>query len=116
MPNHDISHHSNTKLQPARTWRRHSLFIRLMLTLLSMIGIALWITFLTPSHILFVFPFIILCSYFVYMTTGFINRRLQIYSTLFVFFLLIINYIVGFDLLNTVLLLSFIIGLSLLFK
>ncbi len=98
--------------------RSKTLFVRnnklLFLTGLLII-ITLWIYFIPPINIFTIAPVILFLTLFVSLFTDF-NKKLQIFSTIFIFLFLTISYLVGFDLISTTILLSFIIVLSTLFK
>lgn len=74
-----------------------------------------WIYFIPPINALAIIPVIIFLTLFVLLLTDF-DKKLQIFSTMFTFLFLTISYTVGFDLISTTILLSFIIVLSTLFK
>ena len=98
--------------------RTKTLFVRnnkLLLLFGLAVIIILWIYFIPPVNILTVGPIIILLTVFVILLTDF-NKKLQIFSTIFTLVLLTLSYTVGFDLISTTILLSFIIVLSTLFK
>lgn len=80
-----------------------------------LVTITLWIYFIPPVNILTIIPVIVFFTLFILLLTDF-NKKLQIFSTLFTFLFLTISYTVGFDLMSTTILLSFIIVLSTLFK
>lgn len=77
--------------------------------------IAGWIYFVPPTSILTVFPLVFFLTLIVFYISAF-NRKLQVFSSLFVFLLLAISFFTGFDIISTLLLLSFIIVLSTLFN
>jgi hypothetical protein len=98
--------------------RTKTLFVRnnklLFLTGLLII-ITLWIYFIPPINVFTIAPVIIFITLFILLLTGF-NKKLQIFATIFIFLFLTISYSVGFDIISTTILLSFIIVLSTLFK
>lgn len=82
-------------------------------------GLVMTIVFMvlltSPNNPLLVGAIIILASAIAYILASlFLPLKKAILPPLFVAVLLVLNYIIGFDLLNTILLLCFIIGLSLL--
>lgn len=98
--------------------RTKTLFVRnnkLLFLIGLIVIIILWISFIPPVNIFTIAPAIILLTFFVLLLTDF-NKKLQIFTTLFTFSFLTISYTVGFDLISTTILLSFIIVLSTLFK
>jgi hypothetical protein len=77
--------------------------------------IVLMVLLTSPDNPLLVGAIIILASAIAYILASlFLPLKKAILPPLFVAVLLVLNYIIGFDLLNTILLLCFIIGLSLL--
>lgn len=98
--------------------RTKVLFIRnnKLFFLAGLLGIiAVWIYFIPPANLFAIFPIILFITLFILLLTDF-NKKLQIFTTLFTFLFLMISYTVGFDLISTIILLSFIIVLSTLFK
>jgi len=78
---------------------------------------ALMVRFVPPSNVFVVFLFIALVSTAVFTMTGYTgSKRIQAMATAFIFLQLSINYAIGFDVINTILLISFIIAVSKLFK
>lgn len=78
--------------------------------------LAAWIYFIPPSNSLAVIPFILLMTSILSILTSYFGRKIHVFSTIFVFSFLLMSYSIGFDLINTLVLLSFIIVLSTLFK
>lgn len=88
-----------------------------ILFIVILIGIlAAWIYFIPPSNSWAVYAFIVVLTCIFSIITSFLGTKIQYFSTLFIFLFLIMSYIIGFDIINTLVLLSFIIGLSTLFK
>ncbi len=77
--------------------------------------ITLWIYFIPPVHLIAIVPLIFFLTMFVLLLADF-NKKLQLFSTVFTLLFLSISYTVGFDIISTIILLSFIIVLSTLFK
>ncbi|OGK38549.1 hypothetical protein A3F03_03305 [Candidatus Roizmanbacteria bacterium RIFCSPHIGHO2_12_FULL_41_11] len=90
----------------------------------KLVGLALLIVFLIvyayyvpPQNLFLVLPFILFLSIAIYiMTSFFLNIKIRQLTTLAVFLFFLINYWVGFQILNTILLVCFIIGLAILIK
>lgn len=80
-------------------------------TLVLILGLLLWK--IPPSNIIIISFFIVITTLVVYLATDFVRyKSLKIVLTLFTPLVLILSYAVGFDIINTLLLLSFIIALS----
>ena len=82
---------------------------------------AIYIVFFTkPDSIYIVILLILIVTFLVYTVltvfSKFVNTSIRYLVTLFIGMFLLINYLAGFQLINTILLISFIIGLSLLTK
>lgn len=75
-----------------------------------------WIYFVPPNNSFAVMPFIVLLTSIFSLVFSFFGKKTHVFSTLFIFSFLIMSYFIGFDVINTLVLLSFIIGLSTLFK
>ena len=78
--------------------------------------IFLYIKLISPTTITVIVPLVILVSITTYYFTSWFSKRVQILTTLFIFTFFILNVFVGFDLINTILLLSFIITVAIFFK
>ncbi len=101
------THKSQRKI--GNMWRLIFFFVEISL-------ISILIFFFPPANILFIVSLIILITALSYTITFFLGKTAQILIAIFVFLFLSISYYIGFDLINTLLLASFIIGLSQLFK
>ena len=101
------------------TNRTHKVFFRdnkyIFLLLLICILVS-WVYFVPPATPLAVIPFILLLTSIFFITASVFNTKIQFFSTLFFLLFLSLSYLIGFDLINTIVLLSFIIGLSTLFR
>lgn len=87
----------------------------MLLVLLLILAAMVW--FVPPQHISIVAVFIGIATFFIFLLSGFTrSRRIRFIAPLFTFLFLSLNYFVGFELMNTILLISFIIAVSLLFK
>ena len=91
------------------------------LTLISIILLgfllAAIVFFVPPTHFVIVFAMIVISTYIVYLGASyFVIKKFQYIAALSIFLFLLINYLVGFDLINTILLLSFIIGMTVIVK
>jgi len=85
--------------------------------LLLLIGfMGAWVYFVPPATPLAVIPFILVLTSIFFILSSFFNAKIQFFSTLFFLLFLSLSYLIGFDLINTIVLLSFIIGLSTLFR
>ncbi len=80
---------------------------------ISSVLLAVIFAFIPPSNPLVVICVVAIATSIVYTTTSFLKRpKLTIIFTSFTLLFLVITYLVGFDIMNTILLLSFIIALS----
>jgi hypothetical protein len=101
-------------------WKRFNRKIPVDLKLISIIpliiGLICIVLFL-PNKPIYVILFTILLSGFSYLVSSyFVRQKYQILISLFILLFLTINYIVGFEIINTLLLASFIIGMAKIFK
>src|SRR3989344_4468126 len=87
-----------------------------LIFLIVEIGAILTLIFFIVPNIIFTVILILLITMLAYTVTYFLGKKVQILTSIFVFTFLSISYYVGFDLINTLLLASFIIGLSQLFR
>lgn len=83
--------------------------------LIGLIAMLLWVP---PSNVIFVGAFILLVSLLCLYAVSFFSsdKRDYVLAALFGATFLTINWIAGFDVLNTILLICFIIGLKILLK
>jgi len=66
-----------------------------------------------PSNMIIITFFIVITTLIVFFATGlFRYKPIQLIMTLFTPLVMILSYVIGFDIINTLLLLSFIIALS----
>lgn len=73
--------------------------------------------FIPPQHIVAIIILIIsVTAWGYFVSCYFVQKKYRYIIAFSIFLFLCINYIVGFDLINTVLLASFIIGLTLIIK
>lgn len=80
-------------------------------------GIIFMLFFTEPASLYIVVVFILLATLLTFTLSNRLRRRkYQYLITLFVFSLLTMNYLAGFQVLNTILLISIIIGLAVLVK
>ena len=105
------SHHKTHKSIRSITnlWRTATL-------LTEMAAIFSLVFFIAPSNIVYIISLILLITALSYTATFFLGKKTQILIAIFIFAFLSISYYIGFDLINTLLLASFIIGLSQLFR
>lgn len=82
--------------------------IAIIISLAVVIGLMIWL--IPPSNMFLVSLTIFLITLFCYVLTGLISRRIQIATTLFIPLFFSLNLLVGFEILNTVLLGSIIIA------
>lgn len=75
-----------------------------------------WIYYVPPSNDFAVLAFILLITGIFSILFSHFGQKAHVFSTFFIFIFLLMSYFIGFDLINTLVLLSFIIGLSTLFK
>ena len=87
-----------------------------LIFLIVEIGAILTLIFFIVPNIIFTIILILLITMLAYTVTYFLGKKVQILNAIFVFAFLSISYYIGFDLINTLLLASFIIGLSQLFR
>lgn len=86
-----------------------------ILFLIGMLGYSFY--FIPPMNIVVVIGIILLATLITYLISSyFVAKKFQYIAAFSLFLFLFINYLVGFDILNTVLLVSFIIGLALIVK
>ena len=100
--------HKNLR-KTGNMWRTVTLFTEIVL-------IFTLIFFIAPTNIVYIISLILLFTAFSYTVTFFLGKKARILTAIFVFAFLSISYYIGFDLINTLLLASFIIGLSQLFR
>ncbi|OGK62315.1 hypothetical protein A2334_02160 [Candidatus Roizmanbacteria bacterium RIFOXYB2_FULL_38_10] len=89
------------------------------LLLLTILGcfICYSLLFLEPNGFPIIFAFSICVSLFVFfLTTYFVKKKDSILLSIFLFILLFINASIGFNWLNTLLLLSFVLGIRFLIQ
>lgn len=103
-------HNSN---RGTKNFFRNNTFLFLSVLVLSGIG---WVYYIPPSGPFAVVPFIILLTGICSLIASFFGKKIHLFTTLFVFLFLLMSYFIGFDVINALVLLSFIIGLSTLFK
>src|SRR5690606_21452616 len=85
--------------------------------LIVLIGILVgWVYYIPPSNDFAVLAFILLITSIFSIITSHFGQKVHVFSTLFICSFLLMSYYIGFDLINTLVLISFIIGLSTLFK
>ncbi|PIZ64188.1 hypothetical protein CO051_01470 [Candidatus Roizmanbacteria bacterium CG_4_9_14_0_2_um_filter_39_13] len=102
------------KLHRRTTQRLQSTKPLVLLILVSCLLIM--IIFIPPVNILIISLGIIASTVIAYLTSSyFLSRKRQIMTTSFVFFSLTMSFLLGFELFNTLLLLSFIIVVAKLF-
>ncbi|MBP7967346.1 hypothetical protein KAZ66_03665 [Candidatus Woesebacteria bacterium] len=90
-----------------------SLIMFIFITILTF----LYVWFIPPFNMLVIIPFIFLLTSAIYIGAGFfLKKKYQVLCAVFVASFLLLNGLIGFDLINTILLLSFIIAVSFLFK
>ena len=100
-----------------RLLRKVPIDLRLVGTVILAVIILVQLFFVPPTNTLIISAFTISITGFIYLLSSyFVELKYQYIITLFVFLFLTINYLVGFDLMNTALLVSFIIGLALIVK
>ncbi|QQS43787.1 hypothetical protein IPM65_06655 [Candidatus Roizmanbacteria bacterium] len=100
MKSRRLLNHTFTDLKP---------FILIGLSVL--LGLLLWK--IPPSNIIIISFFIVITTLIVFLITSFFQYRpVQLVMTLFTPLVLALSYFVGFDIINTLLLLSFIIALT----
>ena len=109
-----VDHHKHRKTHYKH--KKATMMWRLLAIVTEIVLISAIIFFVPPVNQTFIFVLIILVTGLAYSITVFLGKKTQILSTIFVFILLVLSYFIGFDLINTILLASFIIGLSMLFK
>ena len=100
--------HKNLR-KTGNMWRTVTLFTEIVL-------IFTLIFFIAPTNIVYIISLILLFTALSYTVTFFLGKKARILTAIFVFTFLSISYYIGFDLINTLLLASFIIGLSQLFR
>lgn len=106
-------HTKHSSHRPTKQFLRKNKLIFLIILLAALTS---WVYFIPPNSAFAVVPFIILLTSIFSMIASFVNKKFHVFSTLFIFLFLIMSYYVGFDIINILVLLSFIIGLSTLFK
>ncbi len=89
---------------------------RYMFIFILMGILAAWIYFIPPSNSMAVITFIVLTTSIFSLIASYFGQKMHTFSTIFVFSFLLMSYSIGFDIINTLVLLSFIIVLSTLFK
>lgn len=86
-----------------------------IITLILLIGG--YLVYIPPTSLFIVVPLILLICIVLFLITGlFAKKKFQILVTLFCGVFLLMNTLIGFDLINTILLLSFIIAIGFLLK
>ncbi len=81
------------------------------------VGTIYMLFFVEPTSVYIVVLFIVLITLITFIVSSlFIARKYQYLVTTFIFSLLTMNYLAGFQILNTILLISIIIGLAILVK
>ncbi len=103
-------HNSN---RGTKNFFRDNTLVLLSILVLSAIG---WIYYIPPSSPIAVVPFILLLTSIFSIITSYFGKKIHVFSTLFILIFLLMSYFIGFDLINALVLLSFIIGLSTLFN
>ena len=98
--------------------RRHPINLKPYITTLLLAASAGVLLYIPPMNIFIVAGYIVLLSVCVWVISQLFakNKATHILAPLFVALFLLSNFIAGFNLLNTLLLLSFIIGVRLLFR
>ncbi|OGK18011.1 hypothetical protein A3G67_04480 [Candidatus Roizmanbacteria bacterium RIFCSPLOWO2_12_FULL_40_12] len=98
--------------------RKNPVSLKPFITALLVGGTISYIVFLPPSNIFFVLGLIILSTATTFQISTHFSKKLnnQILIPLFLLFFLSANLFAGFNVLNTILLISFIIGVRLLFR
>ena len=104
-----------TRHKTHKSLRKAGNLLRLIFLIVE-IGAILTLIFFIVPNIIFTIVLILLITMLAYTVTYFLGKKVQILTSIFVFTFLSISYYVGFDLINTLLLASFIIGLSQLFR
>lgn len=97
---------------------KFSLQPKLVFALILVGLLGLFVRFTSPKeNIAAVVGFILLATLLAYTASSFfLSKKYSILSAVFTFLFFVISYVVGFQLLNTMLLLSFIIGIAILIK
>ncbi len=100
MKSRRLLNHTFTDLKPI-----------ILTVLILLLGLLLWK--IPPSNIIIISLFVVITTLIVFFTTGFFRYKpIQLVMTLFTPLFFALSYLVGFDIINTLLLLSFIIALS----
>ncbi|HRN71433.1 MAG TPA: hypothetical protein PLS49_09740 [Candidatus Woesebacteria bacterium] len=99
--------------RPAKKFLRNN---KIWFMLLLIGGLIVWVYFIPPNNSFAVIPFILLVTTIISLLFSFFGKKIHVFSTLFVLVFLFMCYFIGFDIINTLVLLSFIIGLSTLFR
>lgn len=89
---------------------------KLLFLVILLACLGCWIYFIPPNNAFAILPFILLLTSVFSILASFAGTKFHVFSTLFIFLFLVMSYFIGFDVINTLVLLSFIIGLSTLFR
>ena len=100
-----------------RISRKSPISLRTISLFLLIGAVIAYVWFVPPLSLFTILPFIVLISSTVFLIAGIVTtHKLQILITVFCGVFLLMNAIIGFDLINTILLVSFIIAIGFLLK
>lgn len=86
--------------------------LRPFLIILNIFALAVLILQVPPANFIVILIFVLLSTMLVFLISSFFQRKVNLLVTIYVFSLMIITLITGFDILNTILLACVIIVLS----
>jgi|GEM_PF-1977618 len=103
-------------MKSKRRIRQQATSLKPMLLFFLILGSTVMVWFVPPAHISVIILFIFMVTMISYLASTYVfSKKRQIMITSFVLLSLILSAILGFELLNTLLLLSFIIVVAKLF-